>query len=103
MVNSIIDGRNGGACWSDGELRQNIGNFIQDGSCSPAFRGNPMLGTLVTPADGSPAYFPLLAGSRAIDAADVDDYCPATDQIGTKRPQGTGCDIGAIEFVGSSE
>ena len=98
MVNSIIAGRGGDACYSGNRLKQNIGNFIQDGSCSPAFRGDPRLGTLVTPADGSPAYFPLLAGSRAIDAADS-RYCPETDQIGTERPQGAGCDIGAIEFV----
>ena len=103
IVNSIIAGRGEDACYSDGKLKRNIRNFIQDGSCSPAFRGDPMLGELVEPADGSPAYFPLLAGSPAIDAADVDDHCPATDQIGTVRPQGAGCDIGAIEFVGSSE
>ena len=106
MTNSIIAGRNsrsgiiggGNACRSRSELEQNISNFIQDGSCSPDLRGDPKLGELVTPADGSPAYFPLLAGSRAIDAAD-DDYCPQTDQIGTVRPQGVGCDIGAIEYV----
>ena len=57
-----------------------------------------MLGELVEPEDSSPAYFPLLAGSRAIDAAD-DAHCPATDQIGTARPQGAGCDIGAIEYA----
>ncbi len=98
MVNSIIAGDGEDACYSRGELKQNIRNFIQDGSCSSAFKGDPMLGELVVPKDGSPAYFPLLAGSPAIDAAD-DGYCPETDQIGTVRPQGGGCDIGAIEYV----
>ena len=97
ITNSIIAGR-GGACISDSRLRHNINNFIQDGSCSPAFSGDPKLSELVEPEDGSPAYFPLLAGSPAIDAAD-DGYCPATDQIGTVRPQGAGCDIGAIEYA----
>ena len=97
MVNSIIAGT-AVACYSESRLRHNINNFIQDGSCSSDFSGDPMLGELVEPEDGSPAYFPLLASSPAIDAAD-DEYCPATDQIGTARPQGAGCDIGAIEYV----
>ena len=97
MTNSIIAGGED-ACYSDSRLRHNISNFIQDGSCSPAFSGDPKLGALVVPEDGSPAYFPLLAGSPAIDAAD-DGYCPETDQIGTVRPQGAGCDIGAIEYA----
>ena len=97
MRNSIIAGR-GGACYSESRLRHNISNFIQDGSCSPSFQGDPMLGELVEPEDGSPAYFPLLDGSPAIDAAD-DGYCPATDQIGIARPQDAGCDIGAIEYA----
>ena len=97
IINSIIAGR-GGTCYSDSRLRRNISNFIEDGSCSSAFSGNPMLGALVVPKDGSPAYFPLLADSRAIDAAD-DAYCPDTDQIGTARPQGAGCDVGAIEYA----
>ena len=93
MRNSIIAGR---GCYSESRIRQNIGNFIQGGSCSPAFKGDPMLGELVEPDDGSPAYYPLLEGSPAIDAAD-DEYCPDTDMLGTARPQGAACDIGAYE------
>ena len=96
MRNSIIAGRGRDACYSDNRLRHNIRNFIQDGSCSPAWRGDPMLGELVEPEDGSPAYYPLLEGSPAIDAAD-DEYCPDTDMLGTARPQGAACDIGAYE------
>jgi predicted outer membrane repeat protein len=40
---------------------------------------------------------PLRAGSSAIDSAD-DTYCPATDQRGMSRPQGSHCDIGAYEY-----
>ena len=97
IINSIIAGGEN-ACYSESRIRHNINNFIQDGSCSPAFSGDPKLGKLIVPEDGSPAYFPLLAGSRAIDAA-YDDLCPETDQIGTERPQGAGCDIGAIEYA----
>jgi predicted outer membrane repeat protein len=38
----------------------------------------------------------LLAGSPAIDHADS-AHCPATDEIGTTRPQGPACDVGAYE------
>jgi len=38
MVNSSIAGSSGIACYSDSRLRHNINNFIQDGSCSPAWR-----------------------------------------------------------------
>lgn len=38
----------------------------------------------------------LLAGSPAIDHANSAN-CPATDEIGTVRPQGPACDVGAYE------
>jgi len=41
----------------------------------------------------------LLAGSPAINAG-TSSGCPAIDQLGTVRPQGSACDIGAVEFVG---
>jgi hypothetical protein len=40
----------------------------------------------------------LGAGSSAIDAGD-DANCPATDQRGVTRPQGSHCDIGAYEYI----
>jgi len=46
----------------------------------------------------------LLSGSPAIDqippsACDLGSH--PTDELGTKRPQGKGCDIGAYEYIGS--
>ena len=96
LRNSIVADNSGGDCM--GALSKSAFSIIMDGSCDAEFSGDPMLGDLVEPDDGSPAYFPLLAGSPAIDAA-ISDYCPETDQIGTARPQGDGCDIGAIEFI----
>ena len=101
LHNSIIDYSIGIGCFAE-TIDENRGNLIEDGSCFAEFSGDPMLDELAKPEDGSPAYFPLLKDSPAIGAAH-DDHCSEIDQIGTKRPQGTGCDIGAIEFVGSSE
>jgi hypothetical protein len=59
---------------------------------------NPLLGALT----GSPAYFPLNAGSPAINRGD-DSVCavwPVNNQSqnGVTRPQGAHCDIGSYEF-----
>ncbi len=45
------------------------------------------------------AHLPI-AGSRLIDAGRCD---LAADQRGVTRPQGNGCDIGAIEFVAGDD
>lgn len=96
LSNSLIFGNDGGDC--SAQLNVNSGNLIADGSCDPAVSGDPLLGALVESEDGSPAYYPLLPGSPAIDAADS-EHCAATDQKGAARPQGDGCDIGAVEFT----
>ena len=96
LQNSLIAGNQGGDCAAT--LKTSSGNLIADGTCNPAISGDPRLGTFVEPEDGSPAYFPLLPDSPAIDAADP-DYCSALDQIGTSRLRGAACDIGAIEFT----
>ncbi len=83
-------------------------NFSDDDSCSftqPTDRqnaGNPMLGALA--ANGGPTMTMLpQAGSPLVDAIPVAS-CQAdganginTDQRGVERPQGSGCDIGAVE------
>ena len=97
LQNTIIAHSKGGDCY--GRLSENVANLIADGSCFATLSGDPMLGELVETEDGSPAYLPLLEGSPAIDAAH-DDYCPDTDIVGTPRPQGTACDIGAFEYTG---
>ncbi len=91
MYNSVLSGQAyGEAC--QGRVNGNRGNLIADGSCAPFVSGDPMLNE----ASGSPAYYSLRDFSPALDAADP-QYCLETDQLGRPRPQGAGCDIGAIE------
>ncbi|MDE2749640.1 MAG: hypothetical protein OXI34_11800 [Chloroflexota bacterium] len=93
LRNSIVSGM--GFSASDcSKLSQNIGNLIEDGSCSPMRSGDPML----EEAAGSPAYFDLGAGSPAIEAADP-RFCTETDQLGRARPIVGRCDIGAIQTI----
>ena len=92
LRNSIVNtGLSSDIC--RGDLAQNVGNLISDGSCDPAHSGDPHFGERM----GEPAYLPLKPGSPAINAANP-AFCPATDQIGAPRPQDGGCDIGAIEM-----
>ena len=87
-----------------GENCQNLGaptgsyNMADDNSCGGTFTqkttGEINLGTIT----GNPAYFPLQAGSAAIDAG-TNAACPSPDQRGALRPQGMACDIGAYEYA----
>ena len=92
LANSVIfgGGKRGKLC--AGRLNVNIANIIEREACSTSLKADPLLGELT----GAPAHFPPLDGSPALDAADP-RFCPPTDQLGTPRPQGAGCDIGAIE------
>jgi hypothetical protein len=85
----------GGAITSAGH------NLDQSDSChltSTGDRtGNPMLGLLAANG-GQTETMALALGSPAIDGADP-TACPATDQRGVSRPQGSVCDIGAFELV----
>lgn len=96
LYNSIIAGSvRGGDCF--GRLDENVGNHIEDGSCFAEYSGDPMLDELFEPENGSPAFFLPLDGSPVIDVGNR-RYCEDTDQLGTKRIQGDGCDIGSVEI-----
>ena len=95
LRNSIISGSGSRHGDCVGTISQKVANYIADGSCSSALSsadGAIKLGALT----GSPAYYPLLDGSPAIDTANG-DHCPEVDQAGTARPSGSACDIGAYE------
>ncbi len=109
LYNSILANDNGGGdCVLGGGTISANNNLIEDSSnacgLTNGANGNivgsdPNLGTLT----GSPAYFPLNAGSLALNAGD-DTICAAdpvnnTSQNGITRPQGSHCDIGSTEKI----
>jgi hypothetical protein len=96
--NSIVAGNSGGNCAAPIVSR---GDNIDDGT-SCGFNGtgdkssaDAKLGPLGDHGGLTLTQMPL-AGSPAIDAADSAS-CPSSDQRGVTRPQGGGCDIGAVE------
>ena len=93
-VSSLSSGSVGEDCL--GVWDQNLGNLSADGTCADRLSDDPRLGQLT----GAPAYYPVRDRSPAVDSADP-EYCLETDQLGTPRPQGGGCDIGAIEALGA--
>jgi hypothetical protein len=96
LWNTIVaNSPSGGDCVNDGTIATNVNNLIEDGTCSPAVTGDPLLGPLAD--NGGPTQTMALGdGSPAIDAGD-DATCEAVDQRGVSRPQGVHCDIGAYE------
>ncbi|HRQ37884.1 MAG TPA: choice-of-anchor Q domain-containing protein [Chloroflexota bacterium] len=105
LSNSIIAYHDGYDCAAYNQ-QTNINNLIEDGSCSPALTGDPLLAPLAD--NGGDTYtHALLPGSPAIDAGD-DAVCSSEpvnnyDQRGVTRPlDGNNdgefhCDIGAFE------
>ena len=101
VYNSLIDDES--ACYPK---RTVVNSFIREifstswycqGSETP--ENNPHSGIVrLGSLTGSPAYFPLLAGSIGLEEGDP-AHCTATDQLGNARPDpaGSTCDLGAVE------
>lgn len=89
-------------------LDGNRGNLVTDNSCSnltAQYPASPATNSAIVDFDdlklGTLSYrgyanktIPLLAGSVALNFG---SSCSGTDQIGTNKPQGSGCEVGAYE------
>jgi hypothetical protein len=96
-----------------GKLRSGFERCDFQAQPTDQLRVDPLLGPLSDNGGFAPT-MPLLVGSPAIDAIPVGavgannagtQLCPAsgsTDERSVSRPQGSGCDIGAVEFVSGS-
>jgi hypothetical protein len=104
MSNNIIANNGTGAsqCFSFSTIIDEGYNIVEDGTCISAptsFSGDPLLGSLADNG-GSTMTYTLLPGSPAIDAITDAAACTlVTDQRGIARPQGSACDIGAVEEI----
>jgi uncharacterized repeat protein (TIGR01451 family) len=106
IVNAIFYGDQAGALpefYNSGGAQPTISSSLVQGgcpsgaACSGVLDADPLLGALADNGGFGATMLPA-TGSPAIDAGD-NASCPATDQRGVPRPQGGGCDIGAIEVV----
>ena len=103
--NRDLDGNPGTGCFvapfGSGVVTLTSGgnNVLTDGTCAPVASYQVVATAALGPltANGGPTLTHALnVGSPAIDAANPAS-CPATDQRGVARPQGPGCDVGAVE------
>ena len=94
--NTIFEDNDGGACGGDtpGVSGHNLSD---DSTCAFAAGGDRQGVRANLQPLTSTGVHPLVAGSPALDAAD-DAVCPGSDQLGTARPQGEHCDLGAYEL-----
>jgi CSLREA domain-containing protein len=98
LQNTIVaDSPSGGNC--AGTITDGGGNLSWPDTTCPGINDDPTLDPAgLQDNGGSTETIALEPGSPAVDAA-LAANCPATDQRGTARPQGRGCDIGAFELV----
>jgi hypothetical protein len=106
VANSILASNASGNCSSVSGTIEDGGYNLDSGTSCRFWAPNhslsntdPMLIPLANNG-GSARTMALWFGSPAIDAGGTSaNGCPATDQRGVSRPQGTACDIGAYELV----
>jgi CSLREA domain-containing protein len=91
----------GGNCatTTTGTINDGGGNLSWPDTTCPGLNQDPLLDPAGLQDNGGPTETIMLQpGSPAINTA-VPANCPATDQRGVGRPQGAGCDMGAVEVV----
>ena len=89
----------GAQLYNDNTSVYTVGDSVVQGgyaSGTNIITTDPLLGSLGSHG-GFTETIPLQPGSSAIDTGS-DTNCPATDQRGVTRPQGSHCDIGAYEY-----
>ena len=98
--NTLFGAQQGVTCSSGVNLITQGVNMDTDGTCNvtTVSPNSLKLGPLADNGGLTQTNF-LGVGSVAINAAAGD--CPKTDQRNIQRPQGSGCDVGAVEFDGS--
>jgi parallel beta-helix repeat protein len=96
--NNILSANNGGNYYDYGGTSgaSVSGNLCSSSGAGCALVGDPMF------VDTASNNFGLLAQSPAIDRGVTLSDIPPYDANGTARPQGTGWDIGAYEYIGAS-
>jgi len=96
LINNLIaNTTSGGDCVNLGTLVTNIGNLVEDNTCSPTLSGDPILSALADHGGATPT-LALGTASPAIDAGDAAS-CQPIDQRGQTRDD-LRCDIGAYEL-----
>jgi hypothetical protein len=102
----LVNGQGGGNCGGQAPITDAGYNIDSGSSCGfsaathSMINTQPQLGALAS--NGGPTQtMALPAGSPAVNAipATVTGCTGSTDQRGTARPQGAGCDIGAYELI----
>ncbi len=99
LQNTIMAANSTTNCAPSTNITDGGHNLSTDGTCPAVIFANPDLMSLGD-YGGYTATMALQPGSPAINAVPVSGAgCPATDQRGVSRPQGSACDIGAFEFA----